>query len=110
MTLYLSGPISGRANYEEEFSQAAEALREYAYLVENPAEIVPCGTAWEPAMRQALARMLECDGLAMLPDWTQSRGARIEVRLARELGMPIKRVADWITEREGGAALEEEEF
>jgi hypothetical protein len=40
--------------------------------------------------------MLNSDGLALLPDWEESKGARIEERLAREVGIPVKPIEEWI--------------
>jgi Domain of unknown function (DUF4406) len=70
------------------FNTEAARLRALGYHVENPAENPepPC-KSWEGYMRLALTQMLTCDTIALLPDWDDSRGARIEYRLAVSLGM-----------------------
>jgi hypothetical protein len=33
--------------------------------------------------------MMECDSIAMLPNWNHSRGAQLEMHVARELEYPM---------------------
>jgi hypothetical protein len=47
-------------------------------------------------MRIVLKELLDCDGIAALPDWTQSHGAKLEIRMAGELGIEVKPHQDWI--------------
>lgn len=89
--IYLSGPMSGLPglNYEV-FNAEAARLRALGYTVENPAENPdPACRSWEGYMRLALAQMLKCGTLALLPGWAKSKGATIEHRLASDLGMHI---------------------
>ncbi len=79
------------------FHEAAAALRGAGYAVLNPAETVGLdGAPWLWWMRQALRQVTEAQGVAMLPGWEQSRGARIEVHVAAELGLPTLNVALWL--------------
>lgn len=99
-SLYLCGPMSGlpKFNYPA-FFEAAERLREVGYIVRNPADNPPpkCGTypGW---IRLALAQLVQCDGLAYLDGWESSTGAHIEIRVARDLTMPIKHCGVWMGE------------
>jgi hypothetical protein len=81
------------------FFEAAERLREAGYIVRNPADNPPpkCGTypGW---IRLALAQLVQCDGLAYLDGWESSTGAHIEIRVARDLTMPIKHCRVWVGE------------
>lgn len=45
-------------------------------------------------MRKALAQLVTCDAIALLPGWPSSRGANIERSLAFEMGMKVVMVAD----------------
>ena len=40
-------------------------------------------------MRLCIAELLRCDAVLAHPNWIHSRGARLEVEVARGLGMPV---------------------
>ncbi|MBY0244981.1 MAG: DUF4406 domain-containing protein [Sphingobacteriaceae bacterium] len=44
---------------------------------------------WEDYMRVCIAALVECEAIAVLDDWFDSRGARMEVEIARGLGMSM---------------------
>ena len=73
------------------FNREAARLRALGYQVENPAEnpAPPCGT-WDGWMALGKAQLVQCDTIVLLPGWTASPGAKIEVRDAIELGLTIK--------------------
>lgn len=103
--IYLAGPMTGlpELNYPA-FNAEAARLRQLGYHVENPAENdAPPSTTWSGYMRLALAQLVTCDTIALLPGWLASRGANIERALAVDLGMKIV-MADTITEPARSAA------
>ena len=53
---------------------------------------------WSCYMRHDLIDMLKCDGIVLLPDWFYSTGARIELKLADDLGMPSWAINNKYTE------------
>ncbi len=78
------------AEYRAKFRKAEIAVTILGYEPVNPITLPhKHDETWESYMREALIEMLACDGLYALPDWEQSRGARIEVQLAKDLGMPV---------------------
>ena len=87
--IYLAGPMSNlpEMNYPA-FNAVAAKLRAEGHHVENPAEAVECVT-WEAYMRLAIAQLITCDTIVMLSGWGDSRGAKIEYRLAGDLGLRI---------------------
>jgi len=40
-------------------------------------------------MRMALAQLVTCDCVALLDGWRDSRGARIEARVAHDIGLRV---------------------
>lgn len=77
--IYLAGPCTGlpEFNYPAFHAEAAR-LRQLGYHVENPAENAApaCGT-WAGYMRLALAQLVTCETIALLPGWLASRGANL---------------------------------
>lgn len=97
-TLYVAGPMTGLPGLNvHAFNEAACELVAAGFHVLNPARR-PTREGWEwlDYMRGALRDVADCDGLAVLPGWRGSRGARIEVRLARDLGLDCRPVGDWL--------------
>lgn len=96
MRLYISGPMTGRPqlNYPAFFT-AESQLRDMGYEVSNPAQYPDNGETWAECLRRDLKDLLECDGVAALPGWQKSKGARLEVNVARRLGMEVMDVKHW---------------
>src|SRR5690606_32673796 len=61
------------------------------YEVENPARNAGGDTSqsWSFYLRLAIPQMLTCDSVVCLPEWRMSRGANLEVHVARQVGMQI---------------------
>lgn len=88
--IYIAGPMTG---YDEcnfpAFRAAADRLRAAGYEAVNPAEHFNGRTDLprETYLRADVILLAQCDGIAMLPHWQESRGAKLEYLLACELGM-----------------------
>lgn len=96
MKLYLSGPMTGQPDHNlPAFNEAAVLLEECGYTVINPAAHGVGELTWEQYLRRDLRWLLDCEGVATLLGWTTSRGAKLEVHVARELGMPVRMVDEW---------------
>lgn len=95
--IYISGPMTGIEGHNfPAFDAAALRLRRAGHLVINPADRgIVHGWSWEDYLRRDLAELLKCDGIAVLPGWVDSRGAWLEVSVARALSMPVKTVEEW---------------
>jgi nucleoside 2-deoxyribosyltransferase len=104
MKIYISGPMSG---YKEmnfpAFHATSARLRNQGYTVISPAEVLipqyppsfkPTTTEektamWVAFMREDIKYLMDADVVAVLPNWEDSKGAVIEVNLAKSLGMEI---------------------
>lgn len=85
MIVYISGPITGAANYRETFAAAEKRLKEKGYIVLNPAAL-PEGMTHEAYMQICLPMVQVADTVYMLPGWQESRGATAEHTAARAAG------------------------
>ncbi len=93
MKIYLSGPMSLVEDFNyPAFHAAAVQLRAEGYEVINPAELLDDpGLNWGDFMRRDLRLLLACDEVRVLPGWERSKGASLEVYVAQELGVPVKK-------------------
>lgn len=113
MNLYVIGPVTGRKDRNiDEFQGVAEDLRNAGYGCVIPHQVVPRTKNWEEAIHLSIEELTHCerggfhyDGVAMLPGWEQSRGAKIEHDLAVALGIPCKPWREWLEVAKGGAPL-----
>jgi len=97
--LYLAGPMTGFEDFNfPAFNKMAADLRGRGYDVENPAEHgVVDGADWADYMAYDLTRLGLCGQVAVLPGWENSKGARLEVHIARELGMKVVNAHDLVS-------------
>jgi len=90
--IYIAGPMTGLPDHNfPAFHTAADRLRQAGWDAANPAENFGGRTDLprEDYLRADVALLVDCDAVAMLPCWKDSRGAKLEYLLARELGTPV---------------------
>lgn len=88
--MYISGRITGQPDFMEKFAEAEEHLKARGFEVVNPATLThDHGKTWGEYMIEGLKALLDCDGVYMLKGWGDSRGAKIEKRLAQDLGSKL---------------------
>lgn len=108
--IYISGCITGTDNPSPEvvkerlakFAKVADLLPYARALVVNPVEVSACSAEdswcsgaendehdWACYMRFDIIALMSCDRIVMLEGWQESRGARLELHIAEQLGMAV---------------------
>lgn len=88
--IYISGKITNNPVYKLQFAAAERELKNGGFQPVNPArEILPAGSTWADYMRHDIRLLCDCSAIYMLTNWRQSKGARLERRLAQKLGLKI---------------------
>lgn len=104
MLLYISGRISDPHPDVVQarlalFDEAQKVLEAAGYKTFNPANVGRAHPEWSYAqlMHRDLEWMLCCEGVAVLPGWTYSAGATLEVQIANTCRIPVHGVEVWAT-------------
>ena len=89
MRVYISGAITDQPDLNKpEFRRVEKLLRAMGHSPTNPHNLKHGKDAtWRDYMTTDLKALLKCDAFVMLEGWDGSRGARIEKRLADDLGL-----------------------
>lgn len=90
MIIYISGKITGDKGYKAKFKAVADKYEAQGHTVFNPA-VLPWSDeiTWEQYIRISFEMLKVCDTIVMLPDWQDSKGARIELGFALEKGLEV---------------------
>ena len=93
--IYLAGKITNlpEADVAKKFQDAETIYTQLGFQVINPYKLIKedglhVGT-WESIMKICLIMMLACDGVVLLHDWKESKGAMLERELALKLNIPV---------------------
>lgn len=91
--VYISGKITGLPiEKSKQLFATAETMLNYSNVVPiNPMKEVPYveGKTWEEYMLEDIKLLFGCNAVYMLPNWMDSKGARIEHAIAKEHGLQI---------------------
>jgi len=103
--VYIAGPMSGMEDFNfPAFFEAERELEKLGYDVINPAHndgatvqeaLQSAGTPespnnlWSYYMKRDLPHVMDVDMLCLLPGWEKSKGATLEVTVAKALGLPL---------------------
>lgn len=98
--IYIAGPITGieRQVVIDRFSLAERQLTLLGFRAVNPARhlihLRSDGDDWSFWMRRCITELVTCTAIYLLDGWQASRGARLEHKIARELGLAVLTMAD----------------
>lgn len=90
--IYISGKISGLSFKEAfaKFDEAKDYFLKLDYDVVNPMTLShEHDLSWESYMREDIKAMMDCDGIALLENYKDSKGALVEKQLAIELNFMV---------------------
>ncbi len=91
--VYIAGKITGmdKAESKAMFDVAKDILNDNDYNAISPFDVCEENPEkhWSDYMGECHSELLRCNAIVMLPNWYDSRGARIEYAVAREMGMQV---------------------
>lgn len=94
--VYISGPMTGYPKFNAvAFAKAARSLRKRGHKVVSPPEedkkldLDPTDKDifWKACLKRDLKDLLDCDAVHTLEGWERSKGATLEIMVAKELGL-----------------------
>lgn len=91
MIVYLSGPMTGTADYKERFQRAQEQLETKGVQVINPAKLADCFSSLDwlrylDILKLDFKLIDMADAVGLLPGWEGSRGCMAEYGYAKGTG------------------------
>ena len=93
MKIYISGQISGLKLEDARalFERAEILLQKKGYIPVNPMKLNPhtVGKTWKEYMLDDLNALFDCEAIYLLDNWQDSKGAKIEYQVAKEMDMVI---------------------
>lgn len=105
--VYLAGPMTGISELNfPAFNQEAERLRAEGLQVLNPADHgIVDGADWADYLRHDIAGLASCERIHLLRGWTKSKGACLEMTIAKALGMTVTYQVDAEMEHSNAPAV-----
>jgi len=108
--VYIAGPMTGYEDWNfPAFFDAENQIKELGYETLNPAandgasleaaiqnaiSARDSGATWASYMRRDLSNLVLSDYVCVLPNWQRSKGASLEVHVAKALGIPLMILRD----------------
>lgn len=98
--IYICGPMTGLPvkNFPA-FESAATRLRASGYEVLNPTRHEKSDRSWQDYLRLGVIDVARSHGVCLLSGWEQSRGANLEVYVARSLEIPYRYEEWWLEQQ-----------
>jgi hypothetical protein len=99
--IYLSGPMTGYPDFNyPAFRKAAKIFRTQGLEVFDPSECFDGDQTLskETYMREDITAVLKATLIVTLDGWEESSGARLEVEVAKAIGIPVKSYNEFVIE------------
>lgn len=94
MKVYISGPMTGIKDFNyPAFEEAEKIVSATGHEPISPHR-APKLKNWEEYMRYDIKLLVDCQAIALLPGWENSKGAKLEVHIAEKLGLFIWGIVD----------------
>lgn len=89
--IYVSGKMTGLPEYNyPKFEQVTAELRAMGFTVVCPTELNKSKDwSWKRYMKENIKLLLECDYVYVIEGYEDSKGANIEIDLAKAIGLDI---------------------
>ena len=91
--IYIAGKISGDNKYKQKFKKTKEKYEKEGHIVLNPA-CLPEGMKKSDYMRICFAMIDSADMVIFLPDYTDSKGAQVELCYCKYIEKSIDFIGD----------------
>ena len=95
-TIYISGKITGQLDCAKRiFDYAEKRLKARGLKVLNHFNFKnDHDKSWESYMKVCVVELMKADEIWMLPDWQRSKGAKVEHKIAQEVGICIRYIVN----------------
>lgn len=93
--VYISGGMTGVKDYEKHFNDAELFLKSNGFRCINPlnisADVERCvmNPGYGDYMKEDISNLLSCSAIYMLKGWRRSKGAKLERKIAKTIGLEI---------------------
>ena len=91
MKIYIAGKITGNPSFRDDFKKAELALKLQGHIVLSPADTIARIQRLEhhEYLHICYAMIDVADAVAFLPNWKESKGAKIEMEYAKKANKKI---------------------
>ncbi|WP_163401462.1 DUF4406 domain-containing protein [Flavobacterium fluviatile] len=100
--IYIAGKVTGEpiAECTMKFGIIQKQLTDLGFEAINPLVVVgDWKCPWNVAMKKCITTVMSCDGVILINDWMRSKGAKLEVEICDQLGIPtfnnLKELQEW---------------
>lgn len=107
MTIYLSGAITNRKNYEKEFLNAKEKIQKHLKEIKQKAKIIipfegePKNKEWEDYLKRDIKILMDCDLLVDIENGSDSsKGVLTEKLVCTCVKIPIITLTKFLKQKD----------